>query len=275
MSLWKSSRLHSRAECRPTPCEYVHVQRFSHGLHTVQEECLLHNKHSRSARPPDRSQTKREDTFFLVVLCNFPLGNFRHDCSTRWERFHIPEYILGKPVKLLLLSCGGWSPALSAHYQHLVSQLEEQRPLSLCIICVCVCVSGGDCGLVPSWKMPRCSSCLCPRREITAAVEVLCGGYTQEEKVHKNPDINLFNPLPLIFHYVPSVVEEALNVCHRYKQAPGELQTHTHTLSAAFYFSHTNVCLFFVLFVVVVISSFRCCTSEHTVCIHVCACVCL
>lgn len=140
MSLWKSSRLHSRAECRPTPCEYVHVRRFSHGLHTVQEECLLHNKHSRSARPSDRSQTKREDTFFLVVLCNFPLGNFRHDCSTRWERFHIPEYILGKPVKLLLLSCGGWSPALSAHYQHLVSQLEEQRPLSLCIICVCVCV---------------------------------------------------------------------------------------------------------------------------------------
>lgn len=119
-------------------------------------------------------------------------------------------------------------------------------------LCVCVCVSGGDCGLVPSWKMPRCSSCLCPRREITAAVEVLCGGYTQEEKVHKNPDINLFNPLPLIFHYVPSVVEEALNVCHRYKQAPGEPQTHTHTPSAAFYFSHTKFCL--VLFCLLLLS---------------------
>lgn len=141
-------------------------------------------------------------------------------------------------------------------------------------LCVCVCVSGGDCGLVPSWKMPRCSSCLCPRREITAAVEVLCGGYTQEEKVHKNPDINLFNSLPLIFHYVPSVVEEALNVCHRYKQAPGELQTHTHTPSAAFYFSHTKFCLFFVC----------CCCCCHflvpmlhirTYCLYPRVCVCV
>lgn len=182
MSLWKSRRLHSRAECRPTPCEYVHVQRFSHGLHTVQEECLLHNKHSRSARPPDRSQTKREDTFFLVVLCNFPLGNFRHDCSTRWERFHIPEYILGKPVKLLLLSCGGWSPALSAHYQHLVSQLEEQRPLSLCIICVCVCVCLGE--TVGWFQVERCLGAL-PVFVLDVRLQLLwkfCAGATRRRR---------------------------------------------------------------------------------------------
>lgn len=95
--------------------------------------------------------------------------------------------------------------------------------------------------------MPRCSSCLCPRREITAAVEVLCGGYTQEENVHKNPDINLFNPLPLIFHYVPSVVEEALNVCHRYKQAPGELQTHTHRLLLSISVTQNSVFFLFCL----------------------------